>query len=750
MPGHAAYADVSGKKGDFVPLNAVLLDTRSGTGGVTGTRGPNTTVSVQALGVGGIPATGVDALLVDVTAISPTANTFLRVYPDGTPKPEASALNASTGQTISNSAVVKVGENGKIAVYNAGGNTHVKLDVQGYFKSSYDGVNGSGFVPVNHTRLVDTRTGQGTSTGTIANGGTRTVTLTGGVVPAGAKAAMVDLIVTGATGTGYVMLAPANEPSAANAIDYVVGTTSMGTSVKLPADGKVVITNRGPAAHVAISVQGYFTAGPTTGAGLRPVLTDVLLDTRANGGSPLPAFATVDVAIGGTNGLPTRGIAGAVLNVTAVSPSASGFFTVSPLDGTENGASTDNFAPGQVARSSLVVSKVGTEGKVRIKNSSSGTVHLLVDLQAWFADRLDPLPPQAYAPVSAFQGTATDTQFATLQYAYTDNLGRLRIGHQSNVDDMSSVKWTVISGMEALTGRTSLNQLSTGAVQVTAQHNSSNIWTSSQTAAGAESWNPLSDLGGSMAGAPVAVTLSTGLSVIFAVDADGRLWHYRQTATDAAWRSLGVAGLAGPLTAVPVDGGYRLVATSTSGTVKTALYATDGGLTPWTDLGGNVTGSPAAITFPGHATAVFARAADGSILTKRQNSAGAWPGTWATVGTLTNAAGSPAAILDPVLGRAAVVVRGTDSELYRVFETAQGSQTWGTWQLVRAPGDPTPTVLAASDPTVIPVSGAVETDWMVVFRNMNDAVMVSAVDSQSAGSVATDTFKAHVLPAPKD
>ncbi|WP_204032079.1 hypothetical protein [Micromonospora qiuiae] len=63
--------------------------------------------------------------------------------------------------------------------------------------------------------LIDTRSGIGTSTGPIgASGGTRTVTLTGGIAPAGATAAMIDLAVTGATTMSHVTVAPANQASA--------------------------------------------------------------------------------------------------------------------------------------------------------------------------------------------------------------------------------------------------------------------------------------------------------------------------------------------------------------------------------------------------------------------------------------------------------------------------------------------------------------------------------------------------------
>ncbi|MGW0505909.1 hypothetical protein [Micromonospora sp. NPDC003241] len=199
--------------------------------------------------------------------------------------------------------------------------------MQGYF-TSVTTTTGGGFVLIAPVQVVDTRSGLGTTTGPIgASGGTRTVTLTGGVIPTGASVAMIDVVVTGATTTSFVTIAPANQAGAANALDYQMGMTSMGMSVKLPADGRVVITNSGSGSvHIVISVQDYFTAAPTTGAGLRTLAASRLLDTRSVGArTPIPANGTVDVAIGGTNGLPTRGIAAALLNITAASPSNNGY-----------------------------------------------------------------------------------------------------------------------------------------------------------------------------------------------------------------------------------------------------------------------------------------------------------------------------------------------------------------------------------------------------------------------------------------
>ncbi|MER7459560.1 hypothetical protein [Micromonospora sp. NPDC126480] len=750
-----AVADAAGKGGDFVPVNTVLLDTRNGTGGVTGVRPAGSTTTVTALGVGGVPTTGVRALLVDVTAIAPTGNTHLTVFPHGATRPVASSLNASKGEVLSNSVVVAPGTAGKLDIYHHSGSTHIKLDVQGYFTTSTSGAGGA-FVPVDHTRLVDTRSGLGTSTGPLgANGGSRTVTLTGGVVPAGASAAMIDVIVTNATGLGYLTVAPANQAGAANTLDYQVGITSMGMSVKLPADGKVVLTNRGSGTvHALVSVQGYFTATPTTGAGLRTVPASRLLDTRNVGAkTPLAAGATVDVAIGGTNGLPTRGIAGAVLNLAAVGPTATGHLTVWPLGATPTTASAGNFSTGQIARSSLAVTKVGTEGKIRIRNNSSGTLHLLVDLQAWFADPVQELTPVPFTRMAVLQGEPDGAQLRKITLAFTNNAGGVQVGTMEP-GNYNSVVWAPVFGQEAYVGPPSLHQRADKGIQVAAQNVDTDIWSTNENTEVDYTWPAPTSLGGSMAGPPTGVRVTDNgsqVDVLFAVDVDGRLWHYRQTGPSPAWVSLGDADLAGEVTAVKADdNAVRLVARTIAGTVKTALYFPDGALSGWTDLGGDITGTPAAVSLLGYRTRIVVRESDGSIRTKVEVSSGSWSTGWERIGDFT-AAGSPAVILDPVLTRVAVVARGHDNELHQVFETATGSNTWGQWSVL----NPDPVSYpenVATDPAVAVVSTGAEQSFIIVFRNQNGAFRayerrLSSTEGQRLAS-ARVSYTGHTLPVP--
>lgn len=48
-------------------------------------------------GRGNVPASGVDAVALNITAINPTTKSFLTVWPTGTTRPTASNLNFNTG-----------------------------------------------------------------------------------------------------------------------------------------------------------------------------------------------------------------------------------------------------------------------------------------------------------------------------------------------------------------------------------------------------------------------------------------------------------------------------------------------------------------------------------------------------------------------------------------------------------------------------------------------------------------------------
>jgi hypothetical protein len=109
-----------------------VLDTRSTLGGHKAPLGGHGTVSVRVLGTGGVPSAGVAAVVVHLTGVAPTANTYLTAFATGYPKPASSVLNLVKGTTLSNTAIVPVGRAGAVTVYNDSGSQNVVLDVQGW------------------------------------------------------------------------------------------------------------------------------------------------------------------------------------------------------------------------------------------------------------------------------------------------------------------------------------------------------------------------------------------------------------------------------------------------------------------------------------------------------------------------------------------------------------------------------------------------------------------------------------------
>ena len=120
----------------MAPVRA--LDTRdgTGTGGVSGRIAAGGVVVLQLTGRNGLPESGVSAVVLNVTVTNPTGpDSFLTVYPSPGPRPLASNLNFTAGQTVPNLVVARVGPTGAVTLYNNAGDTHIVADVQGWFRT---------------------------------------------------------------------------------------------------------------------------------------------------------------------------------------------------------------------------------------------------------------------------------------------------------------------------------------------------------------------------------------------------------------------------------------------------------------------------------------------------------------------------------------------------------------------------------------------------------------------------------------
>ena len=131
------YDDGTGTSGaHYHPLTpARLLDTREGNGAPAAALSAGATLDLQVAGRGGVPASGVSAVVLNVTVTEPKAVSFLTAFPTGQVRPLASNLNFSGGQTVPNLVVVKLGSGGKVSLFNFAGGVHAIADVAGWYEA---------------------------------------------------------------------------------------------------------------------------------------------------------------------------------------------------------------------------------------------------------------------------------------------------------------------------------------------------------------------------------------------------------------------------------------------------------------------------------------------------------------------------------------------------------------------------------------------------------------------------------------
>jgi hypothetical protein len=373
----------------FHPLvPARILDTRSGTGAPAAKVGAGATLALQVTGRGGVPETGVSAVVLNVTVTEPTVESYLTAWPAGQVPPVASNLNFVPGQTVPNLVVVKVGDGGVVNVFNNGGSTHIVADVAGWYGADPSGA--ARFTALAPSRILDTRAGNGAPVGKLGPGSTLPLQVTGrGGVPAtGVSAVVLNVTVTEPTSVSYLTAWPAGttRPLASN-LNFVAGETVPNlVVVKVGAGGVVDLFNNGGSTHVIADVAGWYGTDPSVGTGFSPLPPGRILDTRSGNGAPLAkvgAGATLALQVTGESGVPATGVSAVVLNLTVTEPTAESYLTAWPAGTTRPLASNLNFMAGETVPN-LVVVKVGAGGVVNLFNNG-GSAHVIADVAGWYA-----------------------------------------------------------------------------------------------------------------------------------------------------------------------------------------------------------------------------------------------------------------------------------------------------------------------------------------------------------------------------
>ncbi len=268
LEGYFAPESVGGTAGSYVPLAPDrICDTRpTSVSGITDqcsgkTLGAGTTLPVTVAGEGGVPSSGITAVVANVTVTDTTRASFLTVFPGGTSMPLASNLNWSAGQTIPNRVMIPVTGSGVIDVYNDAGNADVIVDVDGYITSgSSSPSNETLFIPITPVRVLDTReTG-----GTFGPGGTLIQRLAGisqlDPFGGGATAVAMNVTATNTTAASFLTVYPGGALPNVSDLNWSAGWTVPNLCVAtLSSGGAVELYNDQGRTDVILDVFGFFT-----------------------------------------------------------------------------------------------------------------------------------------------------------------------------------------------------------------------------------------------------------------------------------------------------------------------------------------------------------------------------------------------------------------------------------------------------------------------------------------------------------
>lgn len=449
----ADTAAATGSAGLFVPATGRLLDTRNGTGGYSTPMAANVVRTVAAAGVAGIPVSGVSALALTLTAVgAPTAGA-ISVAPGDVATPTGTALVFNPDDSVSNTDLVALHADGTLHVLSNAA-VNLIIDVQGYFTAGSDTAPG-GFVALDQSRIVDSRNGTNVPQAQVASGGAITVTAAGlGGVPSDASAVYVNIAVLGQTTNGYLRTYAADAPvPTTGAIGFDNTTQSQSVAIPLSAEGAfTVLVGAGGPVDLIIDIQGYFTAGDTTG-GFTPAAVH-LLDTRAAPVRTIAGNGLLTLTVAGVAGIPAMGssLTAVALNVRTVqtaSQPASGYLRLWPSDQPEPATSSINYTRLDVYRTDLAIVSPAADGTINIRNGGPAPIDVVIDAEGWFADPGPAVPSvtSLQYPEEAWAAPANDATFnlsdsgpiQPVSYSYSlDNGPAGSVGGQSAAIDLAA------------------------------------------------------------------------------------------------------------------------------------------------------------------------------------------------------------------------------------------------------------------------------------------------------------------------
>ena len=353
-----------------------LLDTRKAPNACR--LAPGGHLDVKVTGVGGVPSTGVGAVVLNVTGVKPTgAPTYLSAFPAGTVWAGTSSVNVPTSGNAAALVTVPVGSGGKVSIRNASRPVDVVVDVVGYFTQNSVG---SPYTPVNAQRVLDTRQSQ-----ILPAGVKRTVPVRGSYgVPASAQGVLVNVTVTGGTQAGYVTVAPAiGAAPATSSVNFAAKDTVANRALTMLSPDGSLDVYANTSTHVVLDIVGWFGTG---GDDLRynALKPARILDTRNGNGNlgPLQGSTVSVLDVKGRGGVP-EDAESVLATFTVTGPTLSSFATAWPDSQAQPGTSDLNVPKGGT-RANLIAPELSTTTGAAALTINVGSANAVLDVLGYF------------------------------------------------------------------------------------------------------------------------------------------------------------------------------------------------------------------------------------------------------------------------------------------------------------------------------------------------------------------------------
>lgn len=229
--------------GAITPLR--LLDTRT-----SSRPGAGSVTSVRVTGTHGVPANGVAAVVLNVTAVLPVSSGWVTVWPTGVAKPNASNVNYVAGQTVAGLVIAKVGSGGQVSLYTSAA-ANLLVDIAGWIPATSD------YTGLTPTRVLDTRSAHAV----VPAGGSVSLRVTdrGGVPAVGVGAVEVNVTAVSPARAGWITAYPAGSAKpVASTVNYQAGhTVANSGTLKVGANGQITLFSSART-NLIVDIIGYW------------------------------------------------------------------------------------------------------------------------------------------------------------------------------------------------------------------------------------------------------------------------------------------------------------------------------------------------------------------------------------------------------------------------------------------------------------------------------------------------------------